>query len=149
MLSLSLSNKSFLNKTTDIFIYADKKFDVIGKTHNLIDIIAPVLGNKDSMNRKLISGLNRIRKEQLEIRDQEVTAKQNKNLPIEDALIYLMPKADKEGDYQEKLRQFTVFMNSEDNTDFILKTLSEILEAQSKYKEYDLKEFNSKVFVNE
>lgn len=133
--------------TNDIFIYADKHFDVIGKAHNLIDIIAPVLGNKDSMNRKLISGLNCIRKQQLEIRDQEVTVKQNKNLPIEDALIYLMPKADKEGDYQGKICQFTAFMNSEDNTDFILNTLSMILEAQSKHMEYDLSEFNIKVYA--
>lgn len=132
--------------TNDIFVYADRNFDISNKVRNLIDIIAPILGNKGKMNHKLINALSRTRKEQLEDKNRDVSGAKSSNLPIEDALIYLFPKTDGADNYQEKMSKFAEFMNAEENSDYIMKTLSNIINSQSKHIEYDLTEFNGKVY---
>ena len=130
--------------TDEIFVYAEKRYDISNKMKNLIDLIAPVLGRKD-VNHRLLTGLSKIRKSQLEIRTSESDQAPERQLPIEDALCKILPSS-RETDQEKKyFEKFSSFMNDESNSEYILSVLSEIVSSMLNHTDYKLDDFKNKV----
>ena len=100
--------------TNDIFAYADKRYDISNRVKSLLELIAPFLKGSDSKN--IFRKLGRIRKEQIELRGSEVgDGKEEKNLPIEEIFMLLIPNKNKEKEDENIMAKFSLFMSSEEN----------------------------------
>lgn len=130
--------------TNDIFAYADKKYDISNKVKSLLELIAPILAEKKSNHsNKLVDCLAKIRREQ---QDSDVNMMdRTENLPIEEVIIKLIPNESEKQKDKNIIRKFTMFFNSEDNTDFIINTIYGMLDAIKNAKEYDLSNYHKKI----
>jgi hypothetical protein len=130
--------------TNDIFAYADKKYDISNKVKSLLELIAPIMENKNSKNRnKLLKCLADIRKEQ---RDSDISMMaRNENLPIEEVIIKLIPTEEMKQKDRDIMSKISLFFNSEENVDFIINTVHEMLDANKNHIEYDLSNFNKRI----
>lgn len=143
---IALENFNINNSalTNAIFAYADKKYDISNKVKSLLELIAPILEDKKSTStHKILKCLANIRKEQKES-DVNMMAR-TENLPIEEVIIKLIPN---EGDRQKDrdiMRKFSVFFNSEDNTDFIIDTIYGMLDAIKNVEKYNLSNYYKKI----
>lgn len=123
--------------TNDIFVYADKKYDISNRVKSLLELITPFL--KDKGSNKLLKKLSRLRKEQLEERNPiNEDANENKNLPIEEIVMLLIPNKEKEKEDEFILDKFSIFMSAEENADYII----DIIEKASKLKDFKLFDFS-------
>lgn len=143
---IALENFNINNSalTNAIFAYADKKYDISNKVKSLLELIAPILEDKKSIStNKILKCLADIRKEQKES-DVNMMAR-TENLPIEEVFIKLIPnESDKRKD-KDIIRKFSIFFNSENNTDFIIDTINEMLDAFINTKEYDLSNYHKRI----
>ena len=129
--------------TNDIFAYADKRYDISNRVKSLLELIAPFL--KGNGSKKIFRKLGRIRKEQIELRGSEVgNDKEEKNLPIEEIFMLLIPNKDKEKEDKNIMEKFSVFMSSEKNSDYIINIINQISELKD-YKTYDFTEYFDKI----
>ncbi len=146
-----LSNKTTLENfnidesalTNDIFAYADKKYDISNRVKSLLELIAPFL--KGQGHKKLFRKLGRIRKEQIELVGSDTgNEKQEKNLPIEEIVMLLIPNKEKAKEDQDIMNKFSIFISSEENTDYIINVINQISELKD-YKMYDFTEYFEKI----
>ena len=129
--------------TNDIFAYADKRYDISNRVKSLLEIIAPFLKGDGSKN--IFRKLGRIRKEQIELRGSEVgNEKEEKSLPIEEIFMLLIPNKDKEKEDENIMEKFSVFMSSEENSNYIIDIIDQI-SKQKDYKMYDFTEYFGKI----
>ena len=129
--------------TNEIFAYADKKYDISNRVKSLLEMIAPFLKGGD--NKKIFRKLGRIRKEQIELRGNDVdNEKEEKNLPIEEIFMLMIPSKDMEREDEKIMERFSLFMSSDNNADYIIDTINKISELKN-YKSYDLSEFFLKI----
>lgn len=129
--------------TNDIFAYADKRYDISNRVKSLLEIIAPFLKGDGSKN--IFRKLGRIRKEQIELRGSEIgNEKEEKSLPIEEIFMLLIPNKDKEKEDENIMEKFSVFMSSEENSDYIIGIIDQI-SKQKDYKMYDFTEYFGKI----
>ncbi|EID32651.1 hypothetical protein HMPREF9969_0818 [Prevotella sp. oral taxon 306 str. F0472] len=129
--------------TNDIFAYADKRYDISNRVKSLLDLIAPFL--KGSGSKKIFRKLGRIRKEQIELRGSEVgDGKEEKNLPIEEIFMLLIPNKNKEKEDENIMAKFSLFMSSEENSDYIIDIINQISDLKD-YKMYDFTEYFDKI----
>lgn len=129
--------------TNDIFAYADKRYDISNRVKSLLELIAPFL--KGDGSKKIFRKLGRIRKEQIELRGSEVgNEKEEKSLPIEDIFMLLIPNKDKEKEDKNIMEKFSVFMSSEENSDYIINIINQISKLKD-YKMYDFTEYFGKI----
>lgn len=129
--------------TNDIFAYADKRYDISNRVKSLLELIAPFL--KGDGSKKIFRKLGRIRKEQIELRGSEVgNEKEEKSLPIEEIFMLLIPNKDKEKEDKNIMEKFSVFMSSEENSDYIINIINQISKLKD-YKMYDFTEYFGKI----
>lgn len=129
--------------TNDIFAYADKRYDISNRVKSLLELIAPFL--KGSGSKKIFRKLGRIRKEQIELRGSEVgDGKEEKNLPIEEIFLLLIPNKNKEKEDKNIMAKFSLFMSSEENSDYIIDIINQISDLKD-YKTYDFTEYFDKI----
>lgn len=129
--------------TNDIFAYADKRYGISNRVKSLLELIAPFL--KGDGSKKIFRKLGRIRKEQIELRGSEVgNEKEEKSLPIEEIFMLLIPNKDKEKEDKNIMEKFSVFMSSEENSDYIINIIDQISELKD-YKMYDFTEYFGKI----
>lgn len=129
--------------TNDIFAYADKRYDISNRVKSLLELIAPFL--KGSGSKKIFRKLGRIRKEQIELRGSEVgDGKEEKNLPIEEIFMLLIPNKNKEKEDKNIMDKFSLFMSSEENSDYIIDIINQISNLED-YKAYDFTEYFDKI----
>lgn len=129
--------------TNDIFAYADKRYDISNRVKSLLELIAPFL--KGSGSKKIFRNLGRIRKEQIELRGSEVgDGKEEKNLPIEEIFMLLIPNKNKEKEDKNIMAKFSLFMSSEENSDYIIDIINQISGLKD-YKMYDFTEYFDKI----
>ena len=129
--------------TNDIFAYADKRYDISNRVKSLLELIAPFL--KGSGSKKIFRKLGRIRKEQIELRGSEVgDGKEEKNLPIEEIFMLLIPNKNKEKEDKDIMAKFSLFMSSEENSDYIIDIINQISDLKD-YKMYDFTEYFDKI----
>ena len=129
--------------TNDIFAYADKRYGISNRVKSLLELIAPFL-NGDG-GKKIFTRLGRIRKKQIELRGSEVgNEKEEKSLPIEEIFILLIPNKDKEKEDKDIMEKFSVFMSSEENSDYIINIINQISKLKD-YRAYDLTEYFDKI----
>lgn len=129
--------------TNDIFAYADKRYDISNRVKSLLELIAPFL--KGSGSKKIFRKLGRIRKEQIELRGSEVgDGKEEKNLPIEEIFMLLIPNKNKEKEDKNIMAKFSLFMSSEENSDYIIDIINQISDLKD-YKTYDFTEYFDKI----
>lgn len=119
---LSLENFKLNSEviTNDIFAYADANYNISSKVRALIDMIAPILGNKVTKNIKLVKKLADIRhkqiEEQLNLNDGYDI---NKNLPVEEVLIETINYF-KSSDTKYTFDDFSKVFCDEKNNEFII-----------------------------
>lgn len=129
--------------TNDIFAYADKRYDISNRVKSLLEIIAPFL--KGDGSKKIFKKLGRIRKDQIELRGSEVgNEKEEKGLPIEEIFMLLIPNKDKEEEDKNIMEKFSIFMSSEENSDYIIDIIDQISQLTD-YKMYDFTEYFGKI----
>ena len=86
-----------------------------------------------------------IRKKKMELRGSEVgNEKEEKSLPIEEIFILLIPNKDKEKEDKDIMEKFSVFMSSEENSDYIINIINQISKLKD-YRAYDLTEYFDKI----
>lgn len=127
--------------SSDLFLYADQKYDISNKVKSLLDMIAPILGKKDHINNSLLMKLGYIRKQQLEdTREDMVLNVVSKCLPIEEALGEVMKYASnhQQNDLSQKLM---IYMNDKSNVDCVIEGLNHISQDIQNHREPDLKSF--------
>ena len=106
-------------------------------------MIAPFL--QGSGSKKIFRKLGRIRKEQIELRGSEVgDGKEEKNLPIEEIFMLLIPNKNKEKEDKNIMAKFSLFMSSEENSDYIIDIINQISDLKD-YKMYDFTEYFDKI----
>lgn len=136
-------NESVL--TNDIFAYADKRYDISNRVKSLLELIAPFLQDNGTGSKKLFRRLGRLRKEQLEQRGSETgKEKEEKNLPIEEVFMLLIPDKEKVEEDNTIMDKFSTFMSSEDNTDYIIDIIKNISELQD-FKTFDFSEYFKRI----
>ena len=131
--------------TDEIFAYADKRYDISNRVKSLLEMIAPFLNEKGTGDRRLLRQLGRIRREQIELRDPEIGNEQEeKNLPVEEIFMMLIPKMEMKNDDKDIMAKFSFFMSTEENTDYIVELINRISELRN-FKTYDLTEYFNKI----
>ena len=132
--------------TNDIFAYAEKRYDISSRVKGLLELISPFLRANETGSRKLLRHLGRIRKEQIELSDSdiEIEGRKEKNLPIEEIIMLLIPNKEKAKEDKDIMNKFSVFMSSEENTDYIIDVINQISELKD-YRMYDLTEYFEKL----
>lgn len=131
--------------TNDIFVYADKRYDISNRVKSLLELIAPFLKENGTGSKKLIRKLGKIRKDQIEQRGSEAgNEREEKNLPIEEIFMLLIPNKEKEKEDKNIMEKFSFFMSSEDNTDYIIDVINQISELKD-YKTYDFTDYFNKI----
>lgn len=129
--------------TNEIFAYADRRYDISNRVKSLLEIIAPFLKGEGS--KKLFKKLSRIRKEQIELRGSDaIIEREDQNLPIEDVFMLLIPRKEMVQKDKKILDKFSFFMSSEDNADYIINLIKNILTLDD-YKSYDFSEYFKKI----
>lgn len=128
--------------TSDIFMYADKEYDLSKRIRTLREIIAPLLENKTGINRKLVKGLNSIRKQQLNADDGYTGSDLRNNRPVEDVFLSMMKSENGGKEYEQKFKEF---ISVEDHADYILKLIEDALLAKKQKKSFNFKPFYDKV----
>ena len=129
--------------TNDVFLYAEKEYDLSKRIKSLRDIIAPILGKKDNQNSKLVRALNTIKKEQLRSSgSNDYTQDNRKTVPLEEVLLQMMKADTNDKGFFQK---FVDFVNNEDNTDYVLQVIEKGISSKSKNEEYDYCGFYSTV----
>lgn len=129
--------------TNEIFAYADKKYDVSKRVKSLLEIITPFL--KDKSANKLLRKLSRLRKEQLQDQDaMKENANEGKNLPIEEAVMMLIPDKERVEQNANIIDKFSLFMSMEENADYIIEIVTRLSKSKD-YKSYDLSEYFEKL----
>lgn len=130
--------------TNAIFAYADKQYDISNKVKSLLELVSPYI-IKNGNENKLLRNLSKIRKNQLEVRSSgSGKTNDNTSLPVEDAFQRLIPSEDLIQLDNEIISKFTLFMSSEDNADYILKVIQDIIKIEDQ-DNYNLSEFFKKV----
>ena len=130
--------------TNDIFAYADKQYDISNKVKSLLELISPYIIKSGNEN-KLLRNLSRIRKSQLEMRNVDSNkSNDDKNLPVEDAFQKLIPSDELLKQDDGILTKFSLFMSSEDNADYIVNIIQDIIRSVNQ-EEYNLSDFFKKV----
>lgn len=131
--------------TNDIFAYADKRYDISNRVKSLLELIAPILQEKGTGSRKLFRKLGRLRKEQLEQSGSEIGTENNeKNLPIEEVFMLLIPNEEKRKKDNTIMNKFSKFMSSEDNTDYIIEIIKNVSELKD-FKMFDFSEYFERI----
>lgn len=131
--------------TNDIFVYADKRYDISNRVKSLLELIAPFLKENGTGSKKLIRKLGKIRKDQIEQRGSGAgNEKEEKNLPIEEIFMLLIPNKEKEKEDKNIMEKFSFFMSSEDNTDYIIDVINHMSELKD-YRTYDLTDYFNKI----
>lgn len=125
--------------TNDIFAYADKRYDISNRVKSLLELIAPYWGNSDT-NGRLLRDLSKIRKQQLEDEIDYNSTDNDKNLPIEEVLIRLIPSKEQIHEDKDIVLKFSQFISSESNIDYILELVNNMLESDN-YSQYDLNDY--------
>ena len=134
-------NKSAL--TNEIFAYADSRYDISNRMKSLLELIAPFF-NKAGKN-KLMRTLAKIRKEQLEVKESETDGRTvDKNLPIEDIFIRLLPDDEMKDRDKTIMEKFASFVSEDKNEDFIIGVIDAMMKMDD-YRQYDLTEFHKKI----
>ncbi len=134
-------NRSAL--TNEIFAYADSRYDISNRMKSLLELIAPFF-NKAGKN-KLIRTLAKIRKEQLEVKESETESRSvDKNLPIEDIFIRLLPDDEMKDKDKTIMEKFASFISEDNNEDFIMGTIDAMMKMDD-YMQYDLTEFYRRI----
>lgn len=134
-------NRSAL--TNEIFAYADSRYDISNRMKSLLELIAPFF-NKAGKN-KLIRTLAKIRKEQLEVKESEAESRSvDKNLPIEDIFIRLLPDDEMKDKDKTIMEKFASFISEDNNEDFIMGTIDAMMKMDD-YMQYDLTEFYRRI----
>lgn len=142
-IALELFNIDQSAITNDVFLYAEKEYDLSKRIKSLRDIIAPIVGNKDNQNSKLIRALNTIKKDQLRTSEATDSAHDNKKtIPLEDVLLQMMKADTNDKDFFQK---FVDFVNNEDNTDYVVHIIEKGISSKTKNEEYDFSNFYSTV----
>lgn len=130
--------------TNDIFAYADRKYDISKKVKTLLEMIAPFIKG-EKLNDKLLRKLATIRKAQCEKNDNaDDKLFEDRSLPIEEALSLLIPNRDAIKNDSSIVDKFTLYINSEENSDYIIEVIERIMKEQN-YKTYDLSDYWEKV----
>lgn len=130
--------------TNDIFAYADRKYDISKKVKTLLEMIAPFTRG-EKLNDKLLRKLATIRKAQCERNDNaDDKLFEERCLPIEEALALLIPNHDAIKNDSSIIDKFTLYINTEENSDYIIETIEKIMKEQN-YKTYDLSDYWEKV----
>lgn len=131
--------------TNDIFVYADKRYDISNRVKSLLELIAPFLKENGTGSKKLIRKLGKIRKDQIEQRGSGAgNEREEKNLPIEEIFMLLIPNKEKEKEDKNIMEKFSFFMSSEDNTDYIIDVINHMSELKD-YRTYDLTDYFNKI----
>ena len=125
--------------TDDIFAYADKRYDISNRVKSLLELIAPYWGNSDT-NGRLIRDLSKIRKQQLEDEIDYNPTDNDKNLPIEEVLLRLIPSKEQILEDKDIVLKFSQFISSESNIDYILELVNDMLGSDN-YSQYDLNDY--------
>lgn len=132
--------------TNDIFVYADKTFGISNKVKSLLEIIAPIFGNKNIKKCKIIKSLGEIRKQQQkETLDYNVTELYKQSLPIEEVLTRMIPskeQQEKDGNIFEK---FQAFIMDDTNADYIIDLIIKESSAFTNNKPINLTDFFERV----
>ena len=142
-IALELFNIDQSAITNDVFLYADKEYDISRRIKSLRDLIAPILGKKGNANSKLIRNLNSIKKEQIQSSEKEQNQEKKKIHPVEDVLLLMMKSTESQN--KDYLQKFIAFANNESNNDYIIRVVEEGVAALKHNKPYDLKVFYSAV----
>ena len=131
--------------TNDIFAYADKRYDISNRVKSLLELIAPFLRDKGTGSKKLFKRLGRLRKGQLEQMGDEIgTERDEKNLPIEEVFMLLIPSEEKRKQDNTIMSKFSTFMSSEANTEYIINIIENVSKLKD-YKAFDLSEYFKRI----
>lgn len=135
--------------TNDIFIYADKTFDISNKVKSLIEIIAPIFGNKKAKKSNVVRSFGEMRKDQKDLMNYNEAELNSQNLPIEEVLIKILDRINKaEINGQDKTirKKFELFILNQNNENFIVEEIRRESNALMKNQEVKLDNFFEQVF---
>ena len=131
--------------TNDIFAYADKRYDISNRVKSLLELLAPFFKKDSAGDNTLLRKLGRMRKQQLEIHEVDnIKGKEENNLPIEEIVMLLIPDNDKMKCDEHIMDKFSVFMNTENNANYIIDLINQMSESND-FKKFDLTEYYKKV----
>lgn len=126
--------------TNDIFAYADKKYDITKRVKTLLEMISPYI-KSENVSGKLVRKLAQLRKKQCEnIDTDENLSLEDRTLPVEEALALLIPDSETIKNDSSIVTKFSIYMNSVDNSDYIIRIIEEIMKEKD-YKKYDLSSY--------
>lgn len=128
--------------TNDVFLYADKTFDISKKIKSLRDLIAPILTKDSCRNGRLLRRLADIRTKQLEYQEFISENETLHSSPFEDVFVKLMPSSKDKQENHSLHKKYVLFMNDVENVDIIVKTVNEALDAIEAKTEFSYEEFH-------
>lgn len=134
--------------TNDIFIYADKNFGLSNKVKSLLEMMAPIYGNKKTKNSKILKALGNIRKNQLDSMENNEKDLHESTLPIDGVFIKILDIiSEKEQEKKEKniMKKFVAFMLEAKNEAYILNVVNQWSNAISAKNSFDYSEFFNEV----
>lgn len=144
-LALESFNPEHSSLSNEVFAYADKEYDMSGKMRDLVDQLLPFLNPEEKGSRKLVRKLGYLRDLQLkQVIQNNEPEKDAKALPVEEVFSLLIPSKEMAEEDAEIWTRFKNFLSSEENTDYIMEVIENML-AMKDFKSFDLKPFFAKV----
>lgn len=103
-------------------------------------MISPYI-KSENVSGKLVRKLAQLRKKQCEnIDTDENLSLEDRTLPVEEALALLIPDSETIKNDSSIVTKFSIYMNSVDNSDYIIRIIEEIMKEKD-YKKYDLSSY--------
>lgn len=125
--------------TNDVFLYADKTYEISKKIKSLKDLIAPILTKKTCRHGHLLRLFADIRSKQLEVADTTWEQNRPQHSLVDEIFANMIPSG------KELHEKFVQFINDEGNIELIIATIDEAYDSIQKTGHFSYESFHKAV----
>ena len=125
--------------SNDIFMYAEKEYQISSKVRNLIDLISQILHSRDNKSVKLIGWLRKVRRNEIEKIDKPSNFLPNQGGGVaidevmNDLLRYMRSRTNR-----DLFDKFADYLVSDDNYDTVVSLFETAIEAKNKHRSHSI-----------
>lgn len=134
--------------SNDIFMYAEKEYQISTKVRNLIDLISQLLKSRDNKTVRLLGWLRKVRRNEIEMIDKPINFQANQGGTIvaidevmNDLLRYMRSRI-----HRDMFDKFAAYLVADENYESVVKLFEAAIDAKNNHKSHNIgDEFMKKI----
>lgn len=134
--------------SNDIFMYAEKEYQIFTKVRNLIDLISQLLKSRDNKTVRLLGWLRKIRRREIEMLDKPSNFQINQGgttVAIDEVMNELL-RYMRSRIHRDKFDKFAAYLMSDENYDSVVILFETAIDAKNNHKTHSIgDEFMKKI----